>query len=68
MPGADTWSFKEYKGKMAAGDMLRGFDTYAFQRYPDRDGDNDGDEDADDDGDGDHRGGSILTPWEELDL
>jgi hypothetical protein len=49
---------------MAAGDMLRGFDTYAFQRYPDRDADNDGDEDGDDD----YRGGSILTPWEELDL
>jgi hypothetical protein len=70
MPGADTWSLKEYKGKLAAGDMLRGFDTYAFQRYPDRDADNDGDEDADDDGDGDddYRGGSILTPWEELGL
>jgi hypothetical protein len=30
MPGADTWSAKEYKGKVAAADMLRGFDTFAL--------------------------------------
>jgi DNA-binding beta-propeller fold protein YncE len=30
MPGADTWSAKEYKGKIAAADMLRGFDTFAL--------------------------------------
>lgn len=28
MPGADTWSAKEYKGAIYAGDMLRGFDVY----------------------------------------
>lgn len=28
MPGADTWSAKEYKGAVYAGDMLRGFDVY----------------------------------------
>jgi hypothetical protein len=28
MPGADTWSAKEYKGHVYAGDMLRGFDIY----------------------------------------
>jgi hypothetical protein len=28
MPGADTWSAKEYKGSIFAGDMLRGFDVY----------------------------------------
>jgi hypothetical protein len=28
MPGADTWSAKEYKGFIYAGDMLRGFDVY----------------------------------------
>ena len=28
MPGADTWSAKEYKGYVYAGDMLRGFDVY----------------------------------------
>lgn len=28
MPGADTWSAKEYKGHVYAGDMLRGFDVY----------------------------------------
>jgi hypothetical protein len=28
MPGADTWSAKEYKGSIYAGDMLRGFDVY----------------------------------------
>jgi hypothetical protein len=30
MPGADTWSAKEYKGFVYAGDMARGFDVYAF--------------------------------------
>jgi hypothetical protein len=30
MPGADTWSAKEYKGHIFAGDMLRGFDVYGF--------------------------------------
>jgi hypothetical protein len=28
MPGADTWSGKEYKGYIYAGDILRGFDVY----------------------------------------
>ena len=32
MPGADTWSAKEYKGNIYAGDMLRGFDVYTFAR------------------------------------
>jgi len=30
MPGADTWSGKEYKGAIYAGDMLRGFDVYRY--------------------------------------
>ncbi|MGH2456235.1 MAG: post-COAP-1 domain-containing protein [Candidatus Limnocylindria bacterium] len=30
MPGADTWSAKEYKGFIYAGDMTRGFDVYSF--------------------------------------
>ena len=30
MPGAETWSAKEYKGYIYAGDMTRGFDVYAF--------------------------------------
>jgi hypothetical protein len=30
MPGADTWSAKEYKGKIVAADMIRGFDTFAL--------------------------------------
>ena len=30
MPGAETWSAKEYKGHIFAGDMGRGFDVYAF--------------------------------------
>ena len=30
MPGADTWSAKEYKGYVYAGDMTRGFDVYSF--------------------------------------
>ncbi|MBA2361086.1 MAG: hypothetical protein H0V79_09185 [Actinobacteria bacterium] len=53
MPGADTWSAKEYKGKIASGDMLRGFDVFGFETQPPRDGDGDGDDDVDDDGDGD---------------
>ncbi|HKY52363.1 MAG TPA: hypothetical protein VJP45_13995 [Candidatus Limnocylindria bacterium] len=28
MPGADTWSGKEYKGYVYAGDMARGFDVF----------------------------------------
>ena len=30
MPGADTWSAKEYKGHIYAGDIARGFDVYRF--------------------------------------
>ena len=30
MPGAETWSAKEYKGFVYAGDMSRGFDVYRF--------------------------------------
>ncbi|HEX6131707.1 MAG TPA: post-COAP-1 domain-containing protein, partial [Actinomycetota bacterium] len=30
MPGADTWSAKEYKGYVYAGDMARGFDVFAL--------------------------------------
>lgn len=30
MPGAETWSAKEYKGYIYAGDMSRGFDVYRF--------------------------------------
>ncbi|MBD0349023.1 MAG: hypothetical protein ICV59_07715 [Thermoleophilia bacterium] len=30
MPGAETWSAKEYKGFIYAGDMGRGFDVYGF--------------------------------------
>jgi hypothetical protein len=30
MPGADTWSAKEYKGHIYASDMGRGFDVYRF--------------------------------------
>jgi hypothetical protein len=30
MPGAETWSAKEYKGFVYAGDMTRGFDVYRF--------------------------------------
>jgi hypothetical protein len=30
MPGAETWSAKEYKGFVYAGDMVRGFDVYSF--------------------------------------
>jgi hypothetical protein len=32
LPGADTWSAKEYKGHVYAGDMLRGFDVYRLAR------------------------------------
>ena len=32
MPGAYTWSAKEYKGNIYAGDILRGFDVYTFAR------------------------------------
>ena len=32
MPGAETWSAKEYKGFIYAGDMGRGFDVYGFSR------------------------------------
>lgn len=31
-PGADTWSAKEYKGKILAGDLARGFDVYTMTR------------------------------------
>lgn len=34
MPGADTWSTKEYKGFVYTGDMGRGFDVFAFQGGP----------------------------------
>jgi hypothetical protein len=30
MPGADTWSAKEYKGFIYTGDIARGFDVYSF--------------------------------------
>jgi hypothetical protein len=30
MPGADTWSAKEYKGYVYTGDMTRGFDVFAL--------------------------------------
>jgi hypothetical protein len=30
MPGADTWSSKEYKGYVYTGDMARGFDVFAL--------------------------------------
>jgi hypothetical protein len=30
MPGAETWSAKEYKGHIYTGDMGRGFDVYRF--------------------------------------
>jgi hypothetical protein len=35
MPGADTWSAKEYKGYIYASDMGRGFDVYSFTRCDD---------------------------------
>jgi serine protease AprX len=37
MPGADTWSAKEYKGYIYAGDMGRGFDIYRFSDCDDVD-------------------------------
>jgi hypothetical protein len=69
MPGADTWSAKEYKGHVFTGDMLRGMDVFGFVGSRDRDDDDDGDDDVDEDGDGrdDYRDGSILTAWELLD-
>ena len=30
MPGAETWSAKEYKGYVYTGDMTRGFDVFAL--------------------------------------
>jgi len=35
MPGAETWSAKEYKGFIYAGDMVRGFDVYGFDECED---------------------------------
>jgi hypothetical protein len=35
MPGAETWSAKEYKGHVYAGDMSRGFDVYTFRACED---------------------------------
>jgi hypothetical protein len=32
MPGAETWSAKEYKGFIYTGDMTRGFDVFSFTR------------------------------------
>ena len=32
MPGAETWSAKEYKGYVYAGDMGRGFDVYSLTK------------------------------------
>jgi hypothetical protein len=34
MPGADTWSAKEYKGHIFTGDMLRGMDVFSFAVTP----------------------------------
>jgi hypothetical protein len=34
MPGADTWSAKEYKGFIYTGDMGRGFDVFGFVGGP----------------------------------
>ena len=31
-PAADTWSAKEYKGRILAGDLARGFDVYTLAR------------------------------------
>lgn len=44
MPSADTWSAKEYKGHIYAGDMTRGFDVFRldFGGLVDRDDDDDG--------------------------
>ena len=35
MPGAETWSAKEYKGYIYAGDMTRGLDVFAFSSCAD---------------------------------
>jgi hypothetical protein len=35
MPGADTWSAKEYKGFIYAGDMARGLDVFSFAHCDD---------------------------------
>jgi hypothetical protein len=35
MPGADTWSAKEYKGHIFTGDMVRGMDIFDFGHPPD---------------------------------
>jgi hypothetical protein len=32
MPGAETWSAKEYKGYVYTGDMTRGFDVFSFTK------------------------------------
>ena len=32
MPGAETWSAKEYKGFVYTGDMARGFDVFSFTK------------------------------------
>ncbi len=32
MPGADTWSAKEYKGHIYTGDMTRGFDVFRIRK------------------------------------
>jgi hypothetical protein len=32
MPGAETWSAKEYKGFVYTGDMTRGFDVFSFTK------------------------------------
>jgi hypothetical protein len=32
MPGADTWSAKEYKGFVYTGDMTRGFDVFSLTK------------------------------------
>jgi hypothetical protein len=34
MPGADTWSAKEYKGHIFTGDMVRGMDIFKFVGGP----------------------------------
>ena len=56
MPGAETWSAKEYKGFIYTGDMARGFDVFGFDDcdglecidlVPDRCGVGHGDSDGD---------------------
>jgi hypothetical protein len=73
MPTADTWSGKEYKRHVYAGDMTRGFDVFRldfgrFDEDRDDDDDDDGDDDVDDDGDGDDddASGFSFTSWELL--